>query len=116
MTTSLGQTLLVTMALFNQQESVYIFLINHESWNWNLKESVSEIFEKKKEKKKLTLREKTVIELFSKRLIFQFYYETFQTEPGYEANLRPHKSVRLALKIILHSVSFELPLSIIPFG
>ena len=43
MTTSLGQTLLVTMALFNQQESVYTFLINHEAYT-----IVSEIFEKKR--------------------------------------------------------------------
>ena len=33
---------------------------------------------------------------------FQLYHETFQSEPGYESNLRPHKSVRLAHKIILH--------------
>ena len=39
--------------------------------NWNLKEiNPSLRFLRKKEKKKLTLREKTVIESFSKRLIF----------------------------------------------
>ena len=73
-------------------------------------------FLRKRENRKLTLREKQLLNYFLRDWYFQFYHESFQTEPGYESNLRPHKSVRLAVKIILHSVSFQLALSIIPFG
>ena len=94
------------------------FLINHEAYTMELEFKgirLWDFWEKKKIRSK-PFAKKQLLNYFLRDWYFQFYHESFQTEPGYESNLRPPKSVRLALKIIVHSVSFELALSIIPLG